>query len=108
MTASRPPETPGAKMQYLIRRRATTTREELIAHWFANHMPAVIARQETNRAAGELHAERYVATLFDPDEITQLAVDAGLVVEEAMTRAPYEGEYPTTRIYLRATRPDDP
>ena len=44
MTAARPPETPGAKMMYLIKRQATTTREELIAHWFANHMPAVIAR----------------------------------------------------------------
>ena len=66
MTASRPLETPGAKMMYLIKRKPTTTREELIAHWFANHMPSVIARHEQSRAAGKLHAERYVATLFDP------------------------------------------
>lgn len=66
MTASRPLETPGAKMMYPIKRKPTTTREELIAHWFANHMPAVIARNEQSRAAGKLHAERYVATLFDP------------------------------------------
>ena len=52
-------------MVYLIRRHATTTREELIAHWFANHMPAVIARTERQSAAGELHAEHYAATLFD-------------------------------------------
>jgi len=59
--------TPGVKMMYLIRRRATTSREELVAHWFANHMPLVIEGQERARAAGRLHAERYIATLFDPD-----------------------------------------
>lgn len=52
-------------MQYLIRRRATTSREELIAHWFANHMPGVIARNEESRTAGKPHASRYVASLFD-------------------------------------------
>ncbi|MBT7157632.1 MAG: hypothetical protein HN898_07180 [Rhodospirillaceae bacterium] len=66
MTAERPTATPGAKMMYLIKRRATTTREELIAHWFANHMPDVIARAEQAAAAGKLAAEHYVATLFDP------------------------------------------
>ena len=66
MTASRPLETHGAKMMYLIKRKPTTTREEFIAHWFANHMPAVIARNERNRETGTLNAERYVATLFDP------------------------------------------
>lgn len=70
MTASRPAATAGAKMMYLIKRRPTTTREELIAHWFANHMPGVIAISEQRGAAGKLHAERYVATLFDtkPDK----------------------------------------
>ncbi len=66
MTGSRPSATPGAKMMYLIKRRATTSREELIAHWFANHMPAVIAAQANSRAAGKRYAEHYVATLFDP------------------------------------------
>ena len=66
MTEARPPETPGARMMYLIKRRAETSREELIAHWFANHMPAVIERNMQGRAAGTLHAEHYVATLFDP------------------------------------------
>ena len=38
--SSNPPEsTPGAKMLYLIKRKPTTSREELVAHWFANHMP---------------------------------------------------------------------
>ena len=86
MTAQRPQPTPGAKMMYLIKRRATTTREELIAHWFANHMPGVIARQDQSRAAGKLHATRYVATLFDPrgdkplawDGVAQLWYDTAL------------------------------
>ena len=59
--------TPGAKMQYLIKRRPATSREELVAHWFANHMPLVIAGQERSAAAGKLHATRYIATLFDAD-----------------------------------------
>ena len=60
-------QTPGAKMMYLIRRKAATSREELVAHWFANHMPAVIASQEAGAAKGRLHASRYIATLFDAD-----------------------------------------
>lgn len=66
MSEARPAPTPGAKMVYLIKRKPTTTREELIAHWFANHMPGVIGRNEENRAAGRPHASHYVATLFDP------------------------------------------
>lgn len=61
----RPEPTPGAKMQYLIRRRASTSREELICHWFANHMPSVIARNAEAKAEGRPHASRYIATLFD-------------------------------------------
>ncbi len=57
--------TPGAKMQYLIRRRPTTSREELVAHWFANHMPLVIAGQQRSAEEGRPHARRYLATLFD-------------------------------------------
>lgn len=62
----RPPVTPGAKMQYLIRRRAAVSREELIVHWFANHMPAVVAAQARGAEAGRLHAHRYQASLFSP------------------------------------------
>ena len=57
--------TPGAKMMYLIKRRPTTSREELVAHWFANHMPSVIQGQKDQEAAGKPHARRYIATLFD-------------------------------------------
>lgn len=64
--ATRPKATTGVKMMYLIKRRPTTSREELIAHWFANHMPPVIARQEQAREEGRPHAWRYIVTLFDP------------------------------------------
>lgn len=62
-----PEATPGAKMMYLIKRRPATSREELVAHWFANHMPSVIQAQHAAAAAGRPHARRYIATLFEPD-----------------------------------------
>ncbi|MBT4045344.1 MAG: hypothetical protein HOK21_02370 [Rhodospirillaceae bacterium] len=61
-----PQATPGAKMIYLIKRRAHASREELIVHWFANHMPAVIARNEQGGATASLTASRYLGILFDP------------------------------------------
>jgi hypothetical protein len=64
-TAAMVEAVPGAKMQYLIKRRSTTSREELVAHWFANHMPGVIQGQHDQEAAGKPHARRYIATLFD-------------------------------------------
>ena len=60
-------ETPGAKMMYLIKRKPETSREELVVHWFANHMPAVIQSQKDGAARKRLHATRYIATLFDAD-----------------------------------------
>ena len=60
--------TRGAKMMYLIKRRPNTSREELIAHWFANHMPIVIDGQLQQKESGGLHAWRYIATLFDADK----------------------------------------
>jgi len=59
--------TRGAKMLFLIKRRPTTSREELVMHWFKNHMPAVIKGQQDAKAAGLPHAWRYIATLFDAD-----------------------------------------
>jgi hypothetical protein len=59
--------TAGARMLYLITRRPETSRDELVAHWFANHMPAVIQRQHDQQAAGKTHGTRYVVTLFDAD-----------------------------------------
>ncbi len=60
--------TPGVKMNYLIRRRAGVSRDELVANWFANHMPGVIAMQTAAAEKGRPHAHRYVATLFDPQD----------------------------------------
>jgi hypothetical protein len=54
-------------MIYLIKRRPRTSREELIAHWFGSHMPAVIAMQQDSAARGKRHATRYFVTLFDAD-----------------------------------------
>lgn len=65
---TQPLKSPGAKIMYLIKRRPETSREELVAHWFANHMPIVIAGQAEQAARGKLHATRYIATLFDPDK----------------------------------------
>ena len=58
-------QTPGAKMMYLIKRKPETSREELVAHWFANHMPAVIQSQQDGARRGRPHARRYFATLYD-------------------------------------------
>jgi hypothetical protein len=58
--------TPGAKIIYLIKRKQNTSREELVAHWFANHMPSVIARNENN-TEGRPRATRYVVSLFNPE-----------------------------------------
>ena len=65
--SKRPEATAGAKMMYLIRRRQDASREELIAHWFANHMPDVVRRQQLQASAGRPAARHYIATLFDPD-----------------------------------------
>ena len=62
----KPTSTVGVKMCYLIKRRPGVSRDELTAHWFANHMPGVIAAQNHQAQRGGLHAWRYEATLFDP------------------------------------------
>ena len=60
--------TDGAKMMYLIKRRSGVSREELVAHWYANHMPAVIQGQKESALRGRQFARRYIATLFDENE----------------------------------------
>jgi EthD domain len=69
----RPTETEGVKNVYLIKRRATATREELIVHWFANHMPDVIARHKNSRDS--IHADHYIATLFNAKHGKEMAWD---------------------------------
>lgn len=57
--------TPGAKMIYPIKRKPATSREELVMHWYANHMPSVIQSQHDAAAASQPHARRYIVLLFD-------------------------------------------
>jgi EthD domain len=67
--------TPGAKMLYLIRRRPTASREELVVHWFANHMPQVAEGMNRARAAGKGGAWGYRGTLFESLDGQQPAWD---------------------------------
>lgn len=53
------------KIQYLIKCRPATFREELVAPWFANHMPGVIIGQVDRSAQNMPDAYRDIATLFD-------------------------------------------
>jgi len=81
--------TPGAKMQFLIKRRSGTSRDELVANWFANHMPAVVAREMGRAEKGQPHARRYIATLFDSSPTGKQTWDgvAQLWFDEAFARA---------------------
>lgn len=47
-------------------------------------------------------------TFFELDELVDACRAAGLVVERAERREPYEGESSTIRLYVEATRPDKP
>lgn len=60
-----PEAVPGAKMQYLIKRKPTTSREELVAHWFASHMPPVIKAMGWLKQQGRPAANRYLVTLYN-------------------------------------------
>jgi hypothetical protein len=71
MLEKRPTPTPGVKTFALIQRKETTTRDEMIAHWYANHMPNVIERNENAKAAGEPNAWRYEASLFEPNDASR-------------------------------------
>jgi hypothetical protein len=67
--------TPGYRMNVLIRRRPGVTRDELVANWFANHMPGVVKGMAGAALAGRPHAHRYIATLFDAPTERALAWD---------------------------------
>ena len=60
--------TPGAKMIFMIRRREDASRDEMIAHWYKNHMPGVIEAQEAAIAAGRRPARKYLVTLFNGEQ----------------------------------------
>ena len=92
-------------MLYLIRRKPDTTREELVAHWFARHMPAVIDSQKALAAAGRFHAWRYIATLYDADPAGHHAWDgiASLWFDSALpTRNVQHGVPPTDSFQEKA------
>ncbi len=76
--------TPGTKMQFLIGRRPDVSRDELLVHWFANHMPSVVAAQKQMAASKGTAESRYIATLYNPvpsgqqvwDGVAQIWADA--------------------------------
>ena len=84
------------KMIYLIKRRQGVSRDELAMHWFANHIPGVIANMNSARDSGREHAKKYIATLFsgvhagagDWDGIANLWWDNPLPEPEAMLGDP--------------------
>ena len=55
----------GVKILWLIKRKPTTSREELVMHWYKNHMVAVMKMFQDAKAADQPHAWRYIVTLFD-------------------------------------------
>jgi len=67
--------TDDVKMLYLIKRKPTASREELVMHWYKNHMPAVIQRNLDARDDDKPHARRYIATLFDANNAGQYPWD---------------------------------
>ena len=85
---------------YLIKRKPTTSREELVAHWFANHMPAVIQSQQDAAERGRMHASRYLATLFQPgpqgdhpwDGVAQLWVDSPAAYQAMLDSPEFQNE----------------
>ena len=62
--SSHPQPKSGVTMVPLIKRNAAASWEEMIAHWFANHMPNVIAHNAAAKADGTPSVSRYVATLL--------------------------------------------
>jgi hypothetical protein len=105
LPAATVPATPGVKMMFLIKRKPTTSRDELIAHWFANHMPAVVQGQHALAEQGKPHAHRYLVTLFKPDPIGASSWDgvAQLWFDAAMPRpAVAFGTNPTDSFQERA------
>lgn len=98
---------PGAKMMYLIRRKPDTSREELVAHWFANHMPAVIAAMEDQKNKDRLHAKRYIATLFDVNKDGEHPWDgvAQLWWDQALPRPDVPHGNPPTDTFQQKAEP---
>ena len=71
------------KTNVLIKRRHGVSHEELVVHWFKNHMPRVIDGQV--RAGSDRGANKYIAQLFSPSLNKELPWDgvAQLWVKDA-------------------------
>ena len=103
----------GIKMIYLIKRRPQVSREELIVHWFAHHMPEVIERQHRIKAGehkGMQAASRYIATLFD-DTLATGSSTGSIPTEDprhwdGMAQLWYDEALPMPRV-PHGTRPQD-
>ncbi|HKG57478.1 MAG TPA: class I SAM-dependent methyltransferase [Candidatus Limnocylindrales bacterium] len=73
--------------------------------------PGGVLLAAVHGGVGTGHFDDFLGTPVDmtirytsAEEIRDMAVRAGLAVEEVLAREPYADEHPTTRIYLRATR----
>jgi len=95
--------TEGVKMLYLIKRKPTTSRDEFVMHWYKNHMPAVIKREQDAKAAGSPHAWRYIVTLFEANNEGQHPWDG-----MAQLWMSYDRERATQADAPRPLRPEAP
>lgn len=98
---------PGAKTLFLIKRLAGTSREELVAHWFANHMPSVIAGQRRQAEQGRVHAFRYIVTLYGANPAGEHPWDgmAQLWFSEALPRPEKPYGRPPRDTFQQKTEP---
>ena len=99
--------TQGIKETVLIKRKATTSREQLVVHWYAHHMPRVIQGRLNQAARGNPHVRRYIVTLFDPNENGEHVWDgvAQLLWDEPPPRPNVPGGTPPTDTFLQIVEP---
>ncbi len=99
--------TDNAKMIFLIRRRNGVSRDELIMHWFKNHMPAVISSNKSASKSGRPGASRYIAQLFDSVGDERLAWDgmAQLWFESPMAPMKAPAGRPPTDTFQQKAEP---
>ncbi len=75
-------------------------------------VPSGVVLLSFHRGEDELFADEWegkeifwIASLFEPDEVTEIMTRAGFSIELAEVRKPYEFEYPTKRAYILAQKP---
>jgi SAM-dependent methyltransferase len=84
--------------------------EPVFADWRRALKPGGIVVAAFHGGTGEIHETEWrgravdlTVILHDPEAVASQLSAAGFVVEECLTRDPYEDEYPTTRCYLIAS-----